>query len=92
MGSVASYFYTPAQIEVVESVCPSNTPEPEILTNSNVVSIIDQQEIQLEQELINHFGNHHVDVSGILQTLDDFSIACKKNRKNKKRRYRHSLK
>lgn len=91
MGStIASYFYTPTQLEIVEPVCPTNTPESEPQTQ--VMSLIDQQEIQLEQELINHFGTHHVDVSEILQTLDDFAVECKKNRKKRWRdRRRHSL-
>lgn len=88
MGSVGSYFYTPAKLEIVEpmAVATSNIP-CEIIE-----STIEQQDIILENELINHFKSHEC-IQDVMETLDDYAIECKKKQKKRWRdRRRRSLK
>lgn len=80
---MGGYWYTPAE---VQTTCPTNTPE----TSQQITTIIEQQDINLERELIEHFNDTGTDVRGIIEALDDFSIACQNDRRKKKRRDRRT--
>jgi len=80
---MGSYWYTPAEVQIT---CPVNTPE----TSQHIATIIEQQDINLERELIEHFNVNGTDVRGIIDALDDFSIACQNNRKKRNKRDRRT--